>query len=635
MQGTGLYQILYLALLMLVPDVRAQEWGHVTDEEWAMEAPLLYREANALILFDHGEMEVSTEGIRIKRHVRMKVLNNAGIDEIGDCSFVYEDGDKIKSLKAQTILPDGEKHEVGGRQFYTKESKSKRIKTFSFPKVQEGCILEFKYINVNKRFGLLDPWYFQDDIYTLESTFKLILKGKFTYASVTKNVPYGDREPQVEEDDYNGTRSFTWTRRNIEPIKDEPYMGATHDYLSALHCQLVTYQDRWQKIDFVKDWPDLGALFTEYIDNYTDKSGNLEETAASLAASAGDDYSVARTMYRYVIDSFKTQPSPSGNYLTHEHLENMVAARYGTAEEKNILLTELLRLAGLQAWPVLISTRDHGQFNPEIYQLQQFNYVLGYVETDSGGQFLDASNPYGHFGLLPPLCVTNGGFLLDGKDSRIVRMATEDPNSYRMDVTSVDIQANGDARCSTSVMLSGYFSALYGSYWEREQPEEFVGHRFLDHLDSEYELLHTSFAKDTAKRRCEVTLQYTLSDWVGTLENNWLIKPFSFYLYTNPFEAESRAFPVDFNFPFTYHNVLTITSDTALDYKQLPQNTNIEMTGAGFKRVFQETEDGVRFESILRINQPIFDPGDYSYLRAFFDSVTTSYNQQLVLVAGD
>ncbi|MEP0828868.1 MAG: DUF3857 domain-containing protein, partial [bacterium] len=182
--------VVYFILPVTIPAViHAQNWGKVTPEEWSLTPPPDYPEANAVIVFDKGTMKVTNEVIKLSRHVRMKVFNKAGADEIGSIDIPFSDDDRLSDLDAQTITPDGKKHQVNKKDIHTKTYGTSKARTFSFPVLDSGCVVEYRYTISNQTYYRLDPWYFQSDLFTLRSEFVLILGPGFTYSSATMNMP--------------------------------------------------------------------------------------------------------------------------------------------------------------------------------------------------------------------------------------------------------------------------------------------------------------------------------------------------------------------------------------------------------------------------------------------------------------
>lgn len=632
MNQRGLFAVIAVIFLSLgALPASAQKWGEVTTEEWGLQAPADFPESNAAVLFDIGKLIVTTDGISFARHVRMKVFTNAGADEVGDVSVEYRDDDKLKGLKAQTITPDGQKHEVDRSAFYSKLYGSTQEKTFAFPAVEPGSILEYRYELVNERFVSLDPWYFQSDLFTMKSSFTLVLAPGFTYSSLAKNIPRSEQEAVIEDNMATKDRSFTWTRNNLPPVTDEPYMSATSDYLSSLYCQLAQYVGTYQTQNFIRGWPDLGEGYSDMVLGYTRKDGGLKEVLATVIdPNAPKQENNARAIYNFVTRNYKGKSD--GGWFTHENLKTLLVEKYGTTREKNLLLTEMLRRAGIDAWPVMISTRDHGVFKPELYQATQFNHLIVYAVIDSIGTFMDASSRFCPYGSLPSNSMTNGGLLLDGKNSELVRVFTNIPTCLRVDVTNISIDTVGQAHCSTAVGFTGYFTSVYGNLYEQEEPEDFVKDRFVEKVSDDYDLGEYSFDYDTTTNQCKLSVAYVARDLTEELDQNILISPVDYYLKSNPFTLKRRDFPIDFGFPFTYQRIVNIHCGGNAALGQMPADTSFQILGASYRRHVSRAGNDVKVECKLIVETPTFSPVDYQQVRQFFTSIEDVSQQQVVFM---
>ncbi|MBK7143242.1 MAG: DUF3857 domain-containing protein [bacterium] len=431
---------------------KGPEFGKVTDAEWQLSFPPKYPEANAIIVFDRCSLMVGPpsegSGIEIRRHVRMKILRPAGAEEIGEVEIPYRDGDRLKDVKAQTIRPDGTVTKVEGKDFFEKTVEDWKVRTFSFPAADSGCIVEYTYRNFNNRYYYLKPWDFQTDIYTLESRFALTLYPGFTYSSSYSNVPVTKRDPVVTEsvapgDIFTTLKCFVWRMENLPPLVDEPYGGVEADYQSSLNYQLVSY--KYPKSGYIEKyiegWEDLGEKQDKFLRDYY-SNGKVKPLLEPLIAGITDPLEKTRRIYQYVTANYAAKADPVGYWLSHDNLNQMLKEGYGTPEEKNLMLVHMLREAGIQSWPVEISTRDHKRFNPEVFQIQQFNHVICYAQLDdSSGIYMDATTKYCPFGMLPPNSLVEGGFLIDGKKSQLVRVFYTDRRTYRLDETYADRQS--------------------------------------------------------------------------------------------------------------------------------------------------------------------------------------------------
>jgi len=634
--GAGrIYLYLIMGLLFLVNAANAQKWGKVTDEEWQLGAPADYPEANAVIIFDIGLIEVSSSRVELDRHVRIKILNKAGIDEVGDFGFRYRDDDKIKGLKAHTITPDGKKHKVDKKEFYTKTYGGYEIKTFAFPALDSGCVVEFKYANINDRFGQLNPWYFQSNIYTLTSRLSITLWPGFVYSQAVVQVPMDRREPKSEflpnPADPSGRRKrkLAWELNNMPPIKDEPYMSFRENYMAALYNQLVSYETSYYKQDYITGWADVGDRFQKYIDDYVNSKKEIGLLADSLTAGIETPRGKAEAIYYYVINGYKNADNDKGYYFNNNKLSDLLELKSGTSDEKNVLLTELLKAAGLDSWVVLIGTRDKTVFMPQVYQSQQFNHMISLVDFKTSAFYMDAASKYCPFGVLPADSRASGGVLLEGKESELVKVMTEQIESSRRDYTRMHINGDGSANCSTSVTFTGYFATCYGRDCDRKKPDEFVKDNFLDKLDLSYETEEPCFSHDSLSV-LEMDVAYSLSDCIRRLDDNVIVKPVKYYFRENPFESERRFFPVDFNYPFVYQNVVEVEFEDSVVSTTMPDSIRLEIPGAEFTRKCTCEGGKILIDCTLDIKRPIFPGGLYTRLRDFFIEMAATTEDEVV-----
>jgi hypothetical protein len=616
----------------------AQEWGKVTEAELKVEAPPDYPEANAIILFDIGKMHIGAEIIEFTRHVRIKVLNKAGITEIGDIEIPYWEGDKIVGLKAQTITPDGKKHEVQKKDIFDKVSGEYKAKSFSFPAITEYSILEYTYENRNKRFHRLDPWYFQSGLYTLSSEFCLVLDWGYTYSTATINVPSANQIPTERKmtniNDPLGSRSkaFTWKMTNLPPIKDEPYMSFRRGYMATLYCQLVYYRDIQgdYTYDFVKDWRSLGEQFQKMIDEYIDEKNLIKKLADSLIGGLPSNAEKAKAIYYFVSKEIATKESENYHYFDNDKLSKLLVAKTGTADEKNILLCQMYLAAGMQSYPVLIGTRHSQVFIPQLYQIHQFNHIITIVDVASVRYFLDATNKYCSFGVLPPKSRAVGGLLLDGKNSALLAIVAIEPKSSRIEKNVIHIDGDSLATCSTSVKFTGYYAINYGEDFDQTEPEKFIKDYFLDKLDVEYEI-DTFTCSSPNPELFLADFVFSPKNYFKILDNSVSLQGLNFSFRSNPFVSEKRFFPVDFQYPSVYQNTTEIAIEDSIVSFTLPEPLSFEISGASFSRNCMY--DGARYiiSNRLSIDKAAFSPSVYSQLRDFFTKMGAATEDPIIL----
>ncbi len=407
-------------------------------------------------------------------------------------------------------------------------------------------------------------------------------------------------------------------------------MGVPEDYYAALQCQLISYIYGGDQFEYIKDWSDVGQGCQEMVDRYT-RGGDIGTIARTVIGDASSPSEKLRRLYDYVSDSIKFQEDVNGHWATNGGLGKLLVSKVGTGFEKNALLLALAREAGVNVKPMFIATRDHCRFDPLMAVGEQTNRMILFAQFDSTQvRLVDATSSYCPYTLIPPECLVDMGLLVDGKDSHVIKVGRSDPKTVREDVTTMTIDSAGSAHCTTTCTLSGYFAPQYGESWDQYKPDEFIKKRFLDKVDAQATLDTQSCKLDSAGNFV-IAATYSLPNAVRNLDNNLVMKAPVFYLADNPFKSIKRSFPVDFNFPFTYHNVVKVTSARKIANSALPANVTLTIGGVTFERKSVMQEGTAVIDTKLSISQPVFMPSEYAGLREIFEKIGQAQAEELAL----
>ncbi len=630
-------------LLLISCSVYSQDWGKISDEEWRAGAPEDYPEANAIILFDKAAMHVGSDVIKIDYHTRVKILNQAGVEEAGDWSLTFdEEYDKVKGFKAHTITPDGKKHKVEKDAIFEKEVGRWTERSFTFPALEPGTILEYKYQIRTERFWYLKPRFFQNYLYTMLSEFSVTLVAGWSYDVSYQNIhPRLQTPVVVEVPNPNPTfghvskmKKYTWKLVDLVPMNDEPYMSSIDDYRSSMRFQIESYRTPTGIQTFKKSWSEIGEDLQRDFGTYFNKGGKLKDIVTQITAGLTDDRDKSRALFDYVKSEIATLEHNYWYWFAHEKFSKLLEVQGETASGKNLLLAELHKEAGLVAYPVLISTRANGKLDPSFPNIQQFNRVVAFVQLGNEWEFLDTSNRNAVYGLLPPYCLSDAGLLIDGKQSELVRVTTKSANSYRADETRMHVDAEGLVTCSTSCQFSGYCAASYGRQYDESKPDEFVEERIIDKLDVPCNLGDYHCEMDSLNE-FHMYVNYTSEDLARSLDDNILVKPVSYDFRTNPFESERRYFPVDFAYPRVYLNTVRIFSEDEAVSLVLPEDILKERAGITFKRNSYIEDSCVVVVSRLEIAEPLFSPREYGSLRHLFEDIAIASEDEVAIVLSE
>jgi len=124
-------KLLILCLLLAITNiVHAQKppikWGKIDEADLAMSSYPDDPDADAVVLMDYASINFKFQGntsYLMDHHVRIKILKESAFDR-GDIEIDYyshQKIEKITGLKAQIILPNGEKISLKNKDIFTEE----------------------------------------------------------------------------------------------------------------------------------------------------------------------------------------------------------------------------------------------------------------------------------------------------------------------------------------------------------------------------------------------------------------------------------------------------------------------------------------------------------------------------------
>lgn len=603
----------------------AVEFGVISDEEWTQQPPEDFPDISAMKLFDIGTFDLTDRRLVFERHVRIKVFNKTGLDDIAEIHIPIVKKDKLKPLLAHTITPDGVKHEV--TEFFEKKIDRVHYRVFTFPSIEDGSIIEYSYKIKRDNFQL-PAWYFQSDIYTARSSFTIRIPEGLVYRMLYTEVPILTRKAAedalVEEDD---ATEFHLELTNLPPAKDEPLTGARKEYLSKLQVHFVAINTRRGDFSLEPSWADIGNFFPEW---YEEDLVRDDKTAGacsdSICEGLMDDLQKVRALYDFVVSDIETIEESDGADKLKDILKDKEALVY----EKVVLFLHLLRAQDIDANYVLTSSRDeYSKTYYEMKSLDQFGDALVRTEIDSVEYILNPAAEYNAFPYLPAENLIDRGVLIDGELTKIIDLP-ENTRKSGTDIASiVHIDGNGDAVCSTTVYFKGYDGDAWLAEAEDSLSERDRVEALLDEYENDFTLTAFDVMPDTESDRVVVTTVLDMPGFATMVDGNLFFAPTFWRLRENPFKSSRRVFPVDFNYQYCNRDMVQVFLPENMTIADYPVNLFKYITGAKYSRKITAMDNMLSVRSDLTVSKPLFVPEEYAGLKDLFDAMSESRLDQI------
>lgn len=629
------------------------KWDKVSESDLAMTVYDKDSSANAVILGEECVVSfaVRNGGIAVTYdfYTRIKILKKAG-EDYADIEIPYYTANKserVLAIKAQTISPEGGKatrYKVERKDIFTEEvSDNYSVKKFTFPQVTPGAIIEYKYQLQSMGYFSLEDHYFQHEIPVKYSKYSIQIPEELEYIFLYNgNRAFDDKsEKDVTINLGAGYASIrgkehTWIMKDVPAMVEESFITTMDDYLIKMRLQLAATSFGGARTPQFTTWSSLREELlksTDFGHQYTKKSNykKVLEACSNIIEADMDKKEKAKLLYEFVATNIEWNGyfGVAGNKDGNEVFEE----KRGSMPEINLLLTGLLNEAGIEAHPVLISTRGHGKPYPLYPILSQFNAVLVGAYIGDELLLMDATSNKRAYNLIGIRCLNRAGWSMKGTDGNWVLI---DPQSSKKIITlSASVTPDGTMEGQATTVYYNYQGVSMRDLLASEQEDGYFQERIKEDFP-EIEITEHSFNNtEDINKRFEEKMDFILPEAAQVGGDMIYLSPFLNEGYDeNPFKLEKREYPVDIAYPFSDQFVLNLQIPEGYKVEEVPASIKMDLIdGAGsFLFMSNELPNGtLQLISKLDFKRSYYEPQEYEYVKKFFDTVVEKHTSQIVL----
>jgi hypothetical protein len=628
-----------------------QEYGKVDKQDLEMTACDFEKDANAEVLIDKGDLYYDSQwNVTIERHKRIKIFNDNGKENANvRLEYIsYEHLEYITGLQAETInLTDGkvEITKIDKKQIYTQAiDKYRSAITFSMPNVKAGSIIEFKYNWTTSDLTNMPPWYFQEKIPVRYSEIFTHIPEYF-YFTVQSKVykPYAISSSTTENGRLGmGSDAISYNvdaqRKvlvNIPSLPEEPFMSSYTDNLESLHYHLTSFRPPYGFVqNFSDTWAKVGGNLIDNEDfghQLKRKLTNEDEIVNAAKALKTEDEKIA-----YVFNAVKNAMKWNGNnnWYTVDGTSEAWTKKTGNSTEINLILYHLLKKSGVNALPMIVSTRDHGKVNPIFTFLYQFNSTVVYIPVDSTKRYiLDASNKYNTYNDVPYNVLNSYALYLNMDEKTYDLLFIQKPEPVKRYVY-VNAAITADGKINGKATISSY---SFNRVNEIDKYKTDGEKKFINYLTGDDNNLKISALKidnmDVDTLPLVQGMDFT-DDLAGSDNSYIYVNPNLFTsLHKNPFLSENRNTDIDFGYldNLNYNSIYKIPDGFKVD--ALPKSVSMSLPDGSinFRRIVVEQGDNIAVRYFIKYNKTIYFKENYDDFHNFYKKMYELLNEPIVL----
>ena len=648
------------------------KFGKVSEEELLEKTNPDYPEANATVLYKKQQISfdyVQDKGFIQNNEVQMriKIYNKEGFDYATQIVKLYTNSEgstsyneSLLGLKAVTYnLIDGKIEEDKLKKdgiFEERTDKFWETTKFTMPNIKEGCVIEFEYTVQSLSKGI-DDIGFQELIPVKKHEFKLktpeyykykVLLNprasyipKLNYSTESKSITFNYKERtngRVSRTEFSSSKVdyvvdiIEANLVDIPPLKTESYVDNLRNYQARLIVELERVEFPNEPKEYLStSWEKVTKAIYDYSDfgDQLNKKGYYNSDIDAILKGVTDSQQKTALIFNYV--KSKVKWNNYNGIFTDLGVTKAYKDGVGNVADINLMLTSILRYAGLNANPVLVSTKSNGI--PLTPTRTGFNYVICALEIGDNLILLDGTQKFSTANILPTKALNWLGRLIrqDGSSDWIELI----PKISSKEMVSLNIKLNTDL--SASGKLRNQFTN-YQAFRVRDRFENYNTDEMIESLEKgKGELEISNFEIENMNDVSQPVTQsydYVFNNAMEDIGDKLYLTPMLFLAPDeNPFKENVRNYPIDYVYPIADKYMINIMLPDGYAIETMPESVKYQfnISDGEFTYLARQNGNMLQFTISLDLNKTLVLPTDYEQYKKFYQLMIEKQTEKVVL----
>lgn len=649
--------IYFILLTVLLPSVFYSQtemytYGRPDSKYLKMESYDKDPEANALIIYEKGDSEIKWDrhdnlSIFHTYKARVKIFTKEGFDEATFKIWLYhnDSGDRAESvddIRASSYNMDApplalDKNDI----FKEKYDDHWDVVKFTIPKVKEGTVFDVEYTHISPFMFHFPGWKFQSHLPKLYSEYNTKIPANYKYnAQIVGSLKFAEQTTDVVKkciEAPNGASAdcgvYHLVMKDVPAFKEEDYMTSADNYISQVKYELsetesftgikAKYSKTWKDVDYeLKSW-DIGKQAR--------KERAFEKLLPENIAAMPHDMEQAKAIY-YMLQKEMVW-NGDNNVLNDIDVKKAYDEKKGSVGDLNLVLLNMLKAAGFEAYAVLIRKRDDG-FPTLLYPvITDFNYLVVKIILDEKTYYLDITDSYLPFGMLPKKALNYYGRVMDFENESDWDNIMMGSLSTQTIFLQYELNSEGKLTLKISDKTNGFFGVSKRKEISKHSETDYLK-EFENELSNDNNAIVTNYKKYNETDPEKMLFENFEVEFEDNLDGKQLfLKPLNEWVISkNPFKLEERSYPVDFGYPYSIVVKALIKADESYEFSHIPENVSYDYKNL-MKLEMKVLNQGsnLTLDLSFYVYKSIFDPEEYQEVKKMFGELASIANTDIIL----
>jgi hypothetical protein len=633
------------------------KYGKIEKEELEMQVYPADSSAVALILFHDGFTDYSYVNKKfvviteVKK--RIKILKQEGLEYATVTLRYYHKTpsmcEDISKLEACAYNLEGDKiikTKLENKYIFEERiSEYYREIKFAIPNVKVGTVIEYKYNVVSDFYYELPTWFFQTDIPVLNGLYEVIIPEYFVYNFESRgfekiNMEEGAVNKSFTINANNSFETITCQAKNvvfkvndIPALKDDSYVWNLKDFLCSIRFELSGTRFPYELYkNYTTTWDDIETTLKEKSDfeRYSIRGNAFSKVVPKLITPEDTELTKIEKIYKFV----KENISWNEKYAFISNPSEAIKDGTGDNAQINSAIISMLRDAGINAYPILMSRRSIGRLPLTHPSIDWLNTYIVMAETSSGERyFMDGSAFYGGLNMLPTdLLVDKARIFGYNSDDKWIDLTNISKNqSMSMISAKVDSTGNISGECNQVMTFQPAYQ-FKKMYHELNDSTGYV-EKLNQDLSVEIDNFTLEGQNDLLSNRVNQRFKFTKN--YGSEASFLYINPLIFnHISKNNFTQSDRKLPVEFSYPYKHFISVLLELPANYSLEEIPKSEKFILnnnSGSLTYLIKQISDRILQINYRFELNEIIFPQTEYENVKTFWGQIATKNNELIVL----
>ena len=528
--------------------------------------------------------------------------------------------------------------------FLEKASENWTIKSFTMPNIKDGSIVEWRISISSPYTTYIDDVICQYDIPIKYLECKVQIPEYYVfnfypsrYYPLKIKKSSAQKRYQTQSGSVGVTeKAYSLKQEFIPALVEEKYVNNINNYRAKIKFEIAAFNPRngpsklyntsWERVTkTIYQNTNFGGELK--------KSNHFKEDLANIKSNSSNQNEEIVNIFEFVKNKIKWNKS-NGKYTSADGIKSAYKNGIGNVADINLTLVAMLKEAGVNAHPILVSTRSHGI--PLFPTKKGFNSVIAGVEQNGEVILMDASAKYSSLNVLPRKDLNWEGRLVrdDGTSTKVSLY----PKVYNLKNVKLNAKINTEGTVE-GLMITTYngLNALeYRTVASNQKEEDIIALLESNYRDIEIEKFRISNKEKCSKPLSEM-LQFTQDNGADIIGDKIYISPLLFLTVNeNPFKLKERLYPIDYASPWSNKTNISLEIPEGYILQSKPEDLALtlpdQMGTYILKTEFKNNK--ILVTSQTNLNIPVISSIHYSSIKELYKKAIENQLEKIVLVQG-